>query len=239
MVSLACVLPANPVMGNSLLTTSTHTYSRTITYRSVTTITTTTTGYSISTSLLVTTRTLGGPFDIGYIGCSNTEDSIVGYQTRVTNTTQKRFWLGYDTSGGTLDQWANASSGYWTRYMQQLTTYGQPKIVWVQICEHTAVHLTSAMVNQTLRILRSHSPNAIFYISPLNTYDPVGLCPITGQNGIQDATALDNQAVAERLALQGPIMGPLNTSTTFDNCHPNQAGEQILGTELQSFFQTV
>jgi len=238
-VSLASVLPANPVMGNSLLTTISTASTRTISFTSTTTITTTSTGSSTSTTQFVTTSTLGGPFDIGYIGCSNTEDSVVGYQNIVTNPNQKRFWLAYNTSAGTLDQWADANSVYWMRYQQQLATYGQPKIVWVQICEHVAVKLTTTMLIQAFKILRSFSPNATFYVSPLNTYSPVGLCSITGPNGIQDATSLDKQAVSHGLALQGPIMGPLTTSTTIsDNCHPNQAGEQLLGTELKVFFTT-
>lgn len=180
---------------------------------------------------------------IGYVGCSNTQDAMIGYQSVVTNVTQKKFWNPYPTVGGTLDRWADNSTNkntamtYWAEYSQQIVTYGQPSIVWIQICEDTKVQVTPTMVSQVLDILRTLSRNAIFYISPLNTYSPVGFCSITGPNGVQDATTLTNQAVSEVLALQGPILGPLDSQTTIsDGCHANAAGRQLLGTQLQAFF---
>jgi len=154
--------------------------------------------------------------------------------------TQKEFWNPYPTIGGTIDKWASSSSEYWTEYSQQLQIYGQPQKVWIQICEDTQVQATPAMVNQVLETLRTLSPNVTVYISPLNTYDPVGFCNITGQNGVQDSSALANQAVSQGLALQGPILGPLNAQTTeSDGCHPNAAGRQLLGTQLEEFFNGI
>src|SRR5208282_1816814 len=175
------------------------------------------------------------PRTIGYVGCSNTQDAVIGYQA--TNVTQKEFWNPYQTIRGTLDKWDTASSVFWARYSQELVTYGQPSIVWIQICEDSLVKITPIMVGQVLGILRTLSPNAVFYISPLNTYSPVGLCPITGPNGVQDATRLADQAVSEGLALQGPILGPLTTQNTIiDHCHPNPTGQELLGSRLKTFF---
>jgi len=234
---------------------STNTQQKVYTTGSTATTTITTTSTALTTSTSATLRTLTGtktittvttgsttiPYPtgrtIGYIGCSNTEDAVAGYQM-VTAPSNSHFWYAYNTGGGTLNKWANTPNNnfYWTGYQQQVANYGQPKIVWIQICEETTVLLTPLMVNQTIANLRSFSPNAKIYISPLNTYDPVGSCKLTGPNGVQDATRLANQAVAEGLALAGPILGPLNSQNTVDGCHPNQAGMILEGNQLNAFF---
>src|SRR5208282_1001649 len=261
-VSVASLLSTPLVLGNIITTTSTLTLTSTITHtpddttwfnyttRLVTstlrltstsatsTVSTTTTRITTITSLMYK-----GQGIIGYIGCSNTQDSINGYQNVSTTPAKKLFWKPYNTIGGTMDKWAdnatnnNTGITYWAEYRQQIAAYGQPKIVWIQICEDSLVKITPIMVGQVLGILRTLSPNAVFYISPLNTYSPVGLCPITGPNGVQDATRLADQAVSEGLALQGPILGPLTTQNTIiDHCHPNPTGQELLGSQLKTFF---
>ena len=238
---------------------STNTQSKVYTTGSITRSTATTTITSTSTVLMtdttVTLRTVSGtktittvttsstviPYPtgrtIGYIGCSNTEDAVAGYQM-VTDSSDSHFWYAYNTGGGVLNKWALSPSNnfYWNGYQQQVANYGQPKIVWVQICEYSTELVTPLMVNQTIANLRSFSSKATIYISPLNAYDPVGSCSLTGANGIQDATALANQAVAEGLALPGPILGPLNNQNTVGGCHPNEAGMILEGNQLNAFF---
>ncbi|MGO9645059.1 MAG: hypothetical protein ACLPY5_09960 [Candidatus Bathyarchaeia archaeon] len=178
---------------------------------------------------------------IGYVGCSNTEDAVAGYQM-VTNSSESHFWYPYATGGGVLNYWANPNATYfWPLYETQVANYGQPKIVWLQICEAQTTPLTPLMVNETIANIQALSPGVTIYISPLNTYAPVGSCGITGANGVEDATTLANQAVAEGLALPGPILGPLNSQNTVGGgpdagCHPNQAGEILEGNQLNAFF---
>ncbi|MGO9646400.1 MAG: hypothetical protein ACLPY5_16830 [Candidatus Bathyarchaeia archaeon] len=239
---------------------STNTQSRLYTSSSITRSTSTTTITSTSTALMTDTtetlRTVSGtrtittvttgstiiPYPtgrtIGYIGCSNAEDAVAGYQM-VTSSSDSHFWYAYNTGGGVLNKWALTPSNnfYWTGYQQQVVNYGQPKIVWIEICEYSTVIVTPLMVNETIANLRSFSPKATIYVSPLNTYDPVGSCSLTGANGIQDATNLADQAVKEGLALPGPILGPLNNQNTVGGgCHPNQAGEILEGNQLNAFF---
>ena len=182
---------------------------------------------------------------IGYIGCSNTEDAVIGYYA-VQN--RGLFWAPYDTYGGVVSEWAHlANQQYWANFSKQISTYGQPQIVWVNLCEFAASPATFSDVQNMLSILRSYTPNANFYVSPLNSYVSGYVCPLTGANGVQDTTNLANEAVAAGLALQGPILGPLGPApvgnpaggTLQNSCHPNTAGEILLGAQLASFFDNL
>jgi len=54
-----------------------------------------------------------------------------------------------------------------------------------------------------------------------------------------DTNAWTAQAVANRLAQTGPVMGPLTPQlVATDNCHPNQMGMMLLGQQLRNFFDT-
>jgi hypothetical protein len=174
------------------------------------------------------------PHSIGYVGCSNSADAVGGYYL-VMNV--GLFWNPYSTGGGSLDRWANPSSQYWVNFDAQIRQYGQPIEVWIQICERATYPLTYSMVQQTFLILNQHAPSAKYYISPLNSYNPSNICSLTGPNGVADATALANEAVSNGLASAGPVLGPLTAQNTqSDLCHPNTAGEILLGGQLASFF---
>jgi len=176
----------------------------------------------------------GAQVSIAYIGCSNTADTVRGYYS-VPN--KGLFWQPYNTGGGSLDQWANPTSGFWSLFDQQVQRYGQPSKVWIQICERAARPLSSSDVQEAISNLRQHAPSATFYISPLNSYSPPGICALTGPNGVADSTNLANQAVSSVLATQGPSLGPLTPeSTQPDMCHPNVAGAELLGSQVGAFF---
>ena len=181
-----------------------------------------------------------GVHSIGYLGCSNTRDSVSGYETTAGN--RNLFWnpAYFDTGGGTIEQWANSASSYWTKFGDQLRIYGQPAVVWVQLCEnYPKTQNTYTEVQQLFTILKQRVPSGAFYLSAINIYNPSTLCSFMGPNGQgeTDTVKWRDQAVAAGLALRGPDMGLLTaTTTTFDGCHPNTAGESLLGTELFSFF---
>ena len=178
-------------------------------------------------------------YSVGYVGCSNTEDTVGGYYLV---SDENLFWRPYDTAGGTLDRWANPNNGFvtnfWANFDQELQRYGQPLKVWIQICEDAQRKLTFEDVQKTINLLRERVPRAKYYISPLNSFSPTDICQITGPNGVQDATNLADEAVSSGLALQGPILGPLRGSQTLPPgmCHPNTAGQTLLGSQLASFF---
>ena len=189
---------------------------------------------SVETPSMTNSVSGSGPHSIGYVGCSNTEDAVAGYYL-VPNG--GLFWQPYPTGGGSLDLWTSGSSQYWSLFDQQVQKYGQPSKVWIEVCERAAAPLDLAMVRQMFAILRQRAPSTTYYISPLNSYSPSNICAITGPNGVADAASLANEAVANGLALAGPTIGPLTSQNTVsDMCHPNSAGESLLGSQLANFF---
>lgn len=178
---------------------------------------------------------------IGYIGCSASRDSVAGYHAVPGN--KNYMWPSYDTGDGRIDRWADPSSSYWTLFQGMVNSYGQPQAVWVQLCEQLPTHPnTYAQVKAMLSILKSKAPAAVAYISAINAYNPPTLCRSLGTSG-QGKTNTDTwaaQAVAQKLAQAGPVMGPLTPATVIsDDCHSNQAGRNLLGQQLQSLFDTL
>ena len=176
---------------------------------------------------------------VAYVGCSNTENSVQGYYTISGNNGV--LWQPYYSGGATVEQWADPASSYWSTFDDADRHYPQTKAVWVQLCENlTKVQDTYSEVHQLFANLKQHAPNAAYYVSAINIYNPyAGLCPFMGTDGQgeTDTEAWRDQAVADGLALRGPDMGLLTGATTLsDGCHPNTAGEPLLGQELFNFF---
>jgi hypothetical protein len=175
------------------------------------------------------------PHSIGWIGCSNTEMSAQGYLTVGGNAAF--LWTPYDTAGAVIEVWGDPTqSGYavaWNRFDSQVAMDGQPAAVWIEICEKNVPSRYST-VQRAIAALRQHTTSGtVFYISGLNQYDPANLCPAQWQDSETNA----QRAVSDGLALAGPVMGPLTANNTeADHCHPNAAGQALLGNQLHSFF---
>ncbi len=175
---------------------------------------------------------------IGYIGCSNSEQSVTGYHTIAGNA--NLLWPAYATGGGIISEWATPTSSFWKEYDQMVTTEGQPTKVWVQLCEKASTQLnTYSDVQAMLSNLKQHSPNATVYISAINQYNPPTLCRLMGTNGrgYPDTVQFAATAVAQGLAYAGPKLGPLDSTLVVpDGCHMNTAGETLIGQQMVNFF---
>jgi hypothetical protein len=195
--------------------------------------------FALFVLLLLTSCASAQVNSIGYIGCSNSHASVEGYHHVSGN--KDLLWPAYASGAGRIDYWADNNSSYWTNYDGMVVSYGQPKKVWVQLCEAWSnVRNNYAQVQQMLTNLRQHSPNADAVISAINVYNPFGgLCYLMGPQG-QGENDTDNwrdKAVADKLAWLGPSMGPLTESLVIgDGCHPNVSGKLLLGGQLHSFF---
>lgn len=178
-------------------------------------------------------------YQIGYIGCSNTMQAVEGYH-KVTGN-KKRFWEPYQTGGMSIEKWANPDHPIWGEFDKQVNVYGQPRAVWVQLCENEERPVTYEHVKAMMANLKNHAPNSAYFISPLNSYDPKNLCSILGPDGIDDLIAFAKQAVEEGLGRPGPRLGPLTVSNTLeDRCHPSIRGRvDPLGKQLVDFFDNL
>ncbi len=170
---------------------------------------------------------------IAWIGCSNTDRSAAGYAN--VSGSLKRLWPYYNTDG-MADEWGNPGASIWGSFDANVSQYGKPKAVWVQVCMFSYDSVKKAITNIKARI-----PEAKIYISPLNSYDPPELCAMIGSRGVTMTTGFANQAIQEGLALAGPMnLGPLNsqqvTEDYFGKCHPNTEGQALIGKQLADFF---
>jgi hypothetical protein len=197
----------------------------------------------------------------GFVGCSNTHDTIWGYHN--AQGTAHLFWpfgTDYRIEGHTVTKWADPNDRIWMVFdrMKQQYNHGQdPPVVWVQMCEDlwrgTSNYAQGSYdeVQAMLRNLKAHAPTSIVYISPLQDYEPATLCPLMGPGGeaLPQLKQWANQAVSDGLARAGPgaggvpNLGPLTVTTAFtDHCHPSGGphgpgpGAVFLGGQLVAFF---
>ena len=196
------------------------------------------------------TYTLTAPYTVGYVGCSNSHDTIEGYHAAPGSA--HIFWpfgskTQYPIEGKTIVKWAHpeiykdqSGRSIWDFFDQMKTQYNagkDPVVVWVQLCEdlsNTTRNYYQSTYNDVVALLnnlKAHAPTSTVYISPLHSYDPIDLCPLMGPGGLEqqkDTIPWSNQAVAAGLALAGPgagsnaNLGPLTVSNTYsDRCHPS------------------
>jgi hypothetical protein len=204
------------------------------------------------------------PNSWGFVGCSNTHDTIWGYHN--AQGVANLFWpfvTEYHIEGETVVKWAEPNDRIWTVFdrMKQEYDHGlDPPVVWVQLCENLARGSSNygrgsyENVTSMLRNLKSHSPTSIVYISPLQDYQPTTLCSLMGPGGeaLSQLKQWANQAVADGLARPGPgaggnpNLGPLTVATTVaDHCHPSGGphgpgpGAVFLGGQLGAFFDNL
>jgi hypothetical protein len=179
---------------------------------------------------------------VGYIGCSNSSGTVDGYHLSARN--KNYLWPSYNTRGGSIDRWASGGSEYWTLYAAMVAKYGQPRYVWIQLCEKLPDDaVTYDMVKRMIANLKVQSPSAILVVSGINDYSPnPGLCDLMGTasatspgNGVYDTKLWADQLVTDKLAaIRGPDLGPLTANLTMnDGCHPNSSGKLLLGNQLR------
>ena len=165
--------------------------------------------------------------------------AVAGYASTTGNA---YFWndSSYNISGDMIQDWTSAGSPAWKAFAAEVAKFGQPRIVWVDLCEAYSVSPASyAEVQALFATLKSYAPEAAYYVSPINTYSPTNLCSLMGTKGQgeSDTQTWANSIIAAGAAKPGPVLGTLTTSSTVsDYCHPNASGLTLLGTQLHTFF---
>jgi hypothetical protein len=171
---------------------------------------------------------------VGYLGCSLTWQTIAGYHA----DGGKRMWPPYEGMGsGEIPVWAEElSSGdlqHWAVFDHALAL--QPvHAFWIQACFMTSqigpenVQQAEAMIAH----IRDVVPRATIYLSAMNGWDPPDICGKASPAAVANAQQVTDALVADGVALRGPVMPLLPQSETEDACHPDTAGEALLGAAL-------
>ncbi|MEK7556826.1 MAG: hypothetical protein AAB538_02500 [Patescibacteria group bacterium] len=176
---------------------------------------------------------------IGYIGCSNTRETVEGYHY-LGGTKMWSYDKRYD-SGAVLDwaRQADAGNKYWDVFDELLAQYPNTKTIWWQLCirdneRGTSYEHTAAILAQ----VRNRIPGTTIYVSALADYTD-GVCEITGTWGLEKAKELVEQLDTNNGdVLPGPVLGPMTTiDTAKDGCHLSSPdGKRKLGTQMREFF---
>ncbi|MBS3168661.1 hypothetical protein J4216_06040 [Candidatus Woesearchaeota archaeon] len=182
---------------------------------------------------------------IGFIGCSNTRQTVYGYRW----SDGKEIWKVdmdniHDYDSGSVFQWAKDAeegSGFWNVFDQHLRENPKTTKVWIQLCiPGGESKITYEQAFPVIEAVRKRISNVTLYVSPLADYTE-NVCEITGIEGIERAKTLAQELDSKNEdVFLGPILGPLSLAeiTTNDRsrCHPNEEGMLKMGKQLKEFF---
>ncbi|KAF2029897.1 hypothetical protein EK21DRAFT_89321 [Setomelanomma holmii] len=156
---------------------------------------------------------------MGFIGCSTAENFAQGYVA----VGGSRMWGPYGTNGMVFDQ--------------QVTKYGKPSVIWVQICISTQ-DATYDEVKQLVANARQHAAgNATIYITGRPLYEAGQTCQLAGPKGPESTDAWAKRAEDDKLlSVIYPGSFLLKKEEVQDGCHVNTAGQQSLGKQALSFW---
>lgn len=178
---------------------------------------------------------------IGYIGCSNTRETVEGYH-RVGGEKMWSYDKRYD-SGAVLDWAREAETGnkYWDVFDELLIENPNTKIIWWQLCiRHDEEETSYEHADLILKEIRVRIPGAKIYVSSLADYTD-GICEITGTSGLEKAKELVRELDNNGDVFPGPILGPMTSiDTANDGCHLSSPdGKRKLGMQMKEFFDKV
>ena len=175
---------------------------------------------------------------IGFIGCSNTRETVEGYHY-VGGTKMWDYERHYGS--GTLLDWSRDvdDSTYWNVFDKLLKKYPNTKTIWLELCIMDKERTTSyEHANIILNEIRKRIPSVVIYVSALAEYTD-GVCEITGTWGLEKGKELVQEIdLKNQDVFLGPILGPMSAKETAkDGCHLSSPdGKRKLGTQLKDFF---
>jgi len=171
---------------------------------------------------------------MGFIGCSMAENVAQGYVA----VGGRRMWGPYGTGGLVVQSWTDPNSSAWQRFDQQVSRFGRPAAVWVQICIFAQNGATYDEVKRLIANARQHAASgARIYITGQPLYDPGQTCFLAGANGPQLTDNLARQAAADPTQnVTYPGVFRLRSNEVADGCHANTAGQQSLGRQALGFW---
>ncbi|MBI2148375.1 hypothetical protein HYU23_01745 [Candidatus Woesearchaeota archaeon] len=181
---------------------------------------------------------------VGYVGCSNTRQTVYGYQLVEGND----IWVVnmdniHDYDSGSVNAWARdvEINKFWEVFNNHLAQYPKTNTIWWQLCiPKGEAKITYEQTFPVIETLREKIPNVTIYISPLAEYTE-NVCEITGVDGIERGISLAEELdLKNDDVLPGPVLGPLSLAEISDKgkdrCHPNEGGMRKMGEQLKQFF---
>ncbi|MGR6918003.1 cellulose-binding domain-containing protein [[Actinomadura] parvosata] len=191
---------------------------------------------TVSPTVTPTVTPTSGPGQansMGFIGCSMAENVAQGYVA----VGGRRMWGPYGTGGLVVQSWTDPDSSAWQKFDQQVSRFGRPTAVWVQICVFNA-NATYDEVKRLIANARRHAaPGATIFITGQPLYDAGQTCFLAGANGPQLTDSLARQAAADptqNVTYSGSFR--LRSDEVADGCHANAAGQQSLGRQALTFW---
>ncbi len=182
---------------------------------------------------------------LGVVGCSNTDQTVRGYE----ELSSQDLILGGDLGGGSVPRWGNPDNRryqlYWDLFDERRPEEGYDG-VWVQLCLRTVEHggvfdeREAAWVTHIVEQIRLRDPGVPIWISPINSYVEGYVCSAVGPEGATIAAITADWAATNlENVSRGPDFGPLSDAEIGrrDDCHPNGAGERLLGQQLLEFIE--
>ncbi len=181
---------------------------------------------------------------IGVVGCSNTGQSVDGYQ----DVSDAGLLTPGDLGGGSISLWGDPTNGdystYWSFYDTRRPADGYAG-TWVQLCIRTSEHQGAfdgdeeQWVTHIVEQIQTRDPGKPIWISPLNFYGDGVVCGSVGVDGPAiSAEAADWAASALAGVFRGPDLGPIEQSDlgVRDDCHLGRDGRALVGAQLSAFF---
>lgn len=183
---------------------------------------------------------------VGVIGCSNTDNAVSGYHD-VSDAHVLWHGDGYDDPNDdhdgvlegyrskSLREWADVGSSKfniaWGLFDEQLAAHPDTVAIWWQFCTGPDSEHPIEQVDTVYALIRQRT-NVPIYASPL---DRSPSCtpgnPDLGEEFVE-------YLVDNGWGYRGPILTPLTYPGEMrDNCHANEVGDDIWGTDLAEFFE--
>ncbi|KAI1415740.1 hypothetical protein F5Y13DRAFT_156710 [Hypoxylon sp. FL1857] len=179
-------------------------------------------------------QTTNGTHTMGFIGCSMAENVAQGYVA----VGGQRMWGPYGTGGMVVQSWTSNSSPSWRLFDQQVTKYGKPAAVWVQVCIFQNPGVKYDEVKQIIANARSHAaPDALVYVTGQPLYPDGGTCALAGADGPKLTDDMAKRAAADttlNVTYAGAFV--LRQGEVQDGCHANASGQKSLGNQAVQFW---
>ena len=181
---------------------------------------------------------------IGYIGCSNTMQTVAAYWSE-DNSDDKILWNFnedelHEYDGGAVVDWsrgAEKGNKFWKTFDRYLENSSNTKAVFWQLCIRKEEPTLYEEALSVLEAIRKRIPGVVIYVSPLPSYIE-GVCEITGTAGVERAKVLAEELDTKNEdVVRGPLLGPMTSrDTAEDGCHLSEEGLKKLGKQMRDFF---